>query len=157
MVIPSFNASQEALLSAGSLYDPTVLHVLISDNSSKDSTLRTQMAFQRPFYFKLKWKLFWMRKFAKLTNIFPKSGFSHIMTHFSRKLFDAGFRWEIRCEMNSLLKIDNTQWLWGNIECLRTSRQLNDSAFWKLVKSLIYLGKIIQISNCALECFYPQK
>ena len=86
----------------------------------------------------------WLRKFAKRTNIFPKSGFSHIMTHFSRKLFDAEFRWKIISKMNSFLKNYKTQLLWGNIRCARTSRELNDFSFWKLVQSLINLGKIIK-------------
>ena len=88
------------------LYSTFFISDVLRSDSSKDLTLRTKMAFQRPFYFELKWKLFRLRKFAKLTNIFPKSGFSHIMTHFSRKLFDAGFRWKIRYKMNSFLKID---------------------------------------------------
>ena len=115
MVKPSFNVSQEAFLSAGSLYDPTVLHVLISDDSSYDLTHEARMAFQTPFSLLdrnqavLKCEFVLLRQFAKITNIFPKSGFSHIMTHFRRKLFDAGFRWKIRSKMNSFLKIYKTQ------------------------------------------------
>ena len=88
-----------------------------------------------------KCEFFWLRKLAKRTNIFPKSGFSHVMTHFCRKLFDAGFRWKIRSKMNLFLKNYKTQLLWGNIKCSRTSRELNDSQFCKSVLQNVSIPK----------------